>query len=113
LDFFNQNNPRFDAGKLARLKISDFFYNGVFKTRDNIIQDSGCNFNLITFFRLRSTVLQFVANFKVSKDSDGSATGIDSFFNQDRKGSKHVRKIINNLRLKDRSITINYGQISF
>jgi hypothetical protein len=82
-----------------------FFYNGIFKTRDSIIQDTGCNFNLVTFFRLRTAILHFTATFKIQKGSDGSSTGMDSFFNRDRKGSKYLRKIINNPRLDDKLIS--------
>jgi exonuclease III len=102
-EFFAQNRPLLDNSKLAKLKVKDCLADGIFKTRAALNADTQCEFNMVSYFRLRTAILQFLRNFK-TKNSDGTSIGLDDFFAREKKGSRHLRKIIWTERLSDEKI---------
>jgi hypothetical protein len=57
--FFEANVPALDLSLVARLRLSQFFENGFFMTRDRLNVSTGCNFSLASYLRLRTSLVSF------------------------------------------------------
>jgi hypothetical protein len=54
--FFSANVPQLDINVVSKLKIKDLFNGRIFKPRMDLIRDTGIQFNLLVYMRLREAV---------------------------------------------------------
>jgi hypothetical protein len=100
-EFFSRNIPALNMELVAKLKVKDFFREGIFKSRDELVNDTNCNFNLVTYFRLRSALLQYNNVYRGGLQQYFYLTGLDEFFLRVTKGSKALRRILSYEKLLD------------
>jgi hypothetical protein len=103
-DFFSRNIPALNMELVAKLKIKDFFSEGIFKPRDELVNDTNCNFNMVTYFRLRSALLQYKNVYKGGPQHYFYLTGLDEFFQRVTKGSRALRRILSYEKLTDERV---------
>jgi hypothetical protein len=92
-NFFAANIPRLDLSVVSRLKIKDFFNLRTFKSRQVLIRDTGIQFNLLTYMRLREAVAGY-RDLRSRQQGDGSSRAVENFL-QGKKGiSKKIRSVL-------------------
>jgi hypothetical protein len=106
-DFFRRNVPVLNLELVSKLKVKDFFQNDVFKSRAELVEDTNCDFNMVTYFRLRTALMFFKQNHRIPilPVEQKIQFSIDAFFSKEKKGSKHIRKIIATDKLSDNIVT--------
>jgi hypothetical protein len=69
LTILKNNVPRINVERIFHLKISDF-WDGSLKSLDEICEDTGINFSLVTYMRLNGIISQGCARFRPDRDPD-------------------------------------------
>jgi exonuclease III len=105
-EFFLRNVPALNLETVSKLKVKDFFQNNAFKSRAELAQDTNCDFNMVTYFRLRTALLFFKQNYRVPvlPMEQKIRYSLDALLSKDKKGSKHLRKIISEDKLPDYTV---------
>jgi zinc-binding in reverse transcriptase len=76
------------------LKVKDFFTGDNLKSLDEVILDTGINFNLVTYLRLCEAV-SFYKDANRPRVSDGSQKSLESFLGTNKGIAKKIRIVLN------------------
>jgi hypothetical protein len=102
-NFFGCNLSFDDYKKIACLKFEDFFTNGRQKTLDQLCDDTGINFSLVTYMRTHESLQFYVLSRKNDEPSPDQsvATFIKSFRADPVRtvGSSNIPKYIQNIKM--------------
>jgi hypothetical protein len=88
--FFSANVPQLDLNVVSKLKIKDFFNGRTFKSRMELIRDTGIQFSLLVYMRLREAVAGF-RDLRSRQPSDGSSKPVENFLQGKKGNSKKIR----------------------
>jgi hypothetical protein len=91
-NFFGRNLSFTDLKKTACLKFEDFFINRRQKTLDLLCDDTGINFSLVTYMRIRES-LQFYV-FSRKNDKPFPDQSVAAFIKSFSRGSGLYRRIL-------------------
>jgi hypothetical protein len=94
-NFFDANIPRLNLEQVSNLKMKDFFRGNVFKSLDEIILDTGIYFSLLTYMRLRESLMLFQMR-NPNKMRGQVAISLDRFFNVKNGEAKKIRTMLDN-----------------
>jgi exonuclease III len=108
VQFFSSNIPRLDMERVAKLKVKDFFSGNDFKTLDQLCEDTGINFNLLTYMRLHES-LQLAVRRNVRVGSDGTKIDISKFLGVKSGEAKKVRTLLD--RAATKSKIVNFTSV--
>jgi hypothetical protein len=91
--FFNQNVPILDLERVGRLRVRDFLVPGTnnLKSLDELNDDTGINFNLVTYMRIGESLTLFFRN---HNPTSNISTSLTTFLKGKKGESKKIRKIL-------------------
>jgi hypothetical protein len=92
-NFFSANVPQLDINVVSKLKIKDFFNGRIFKPRMDLIRDTGIQFNLLVYMRLREAVAGY-RDLRSRQQSDGSSKSVERLFQGKKGNSKKIRLVL-------------------
>ena len=108
MQFFSRNLPLLAEVPLSTIKIEQIALNGRLLSLDEIVANTGIEFSLATYLRLQEAFFTTRQLFVPTRISDGSATSVENFLKQFKKGSKSIRRILTykkTYKLKVRDLT--------
>ena len=94
LNFFSGNIPRLENQSINKVTISNVSTGGQLLSLDEILLNTGLDFNLATYLRLQESFFASRAAFRAPNNSDGSSLSVSEFFKGFKKGSKAIRKVL-------------------
>ena len=103
--FFSANRPLISAFSLNSIRIDQIATRGHLFSLDVMVANTGIEFSLASYLRLQEAFFSTRHIFAPARLSDGTATLINNFLKQFKKGSKPIRNIL--LGKKISKIVIN------
>jgi hypothetical protein len=91
--FFDSNIPRLNIEQISALKVKDFFQGNLFKSLDELNLDTGINFSLLTYMRLRESLMLFQRR-NPNKLRGQVATKLEKFLNVKKGEAKKIRTVL-------------------
>jgi hypothetical protein len=92
-NFFSSNIPRLNLNEIANLKFSDFFNNNMFLSLDELVETTGINFSLITYMRLRESLMFYHRKFS-NRDNNTRSCDIQSFLRPKKGTARRIRNTV-------------------
>jgi zinc-binding in reverse transcriptase len=95
INFFSGNVPVLDMGRISKLKVKDFFRADMFKSLDELIDDTNVPFSLVTYMRLRTALMLYrERNRNRIQQSDGSRMSLEQFLRPAKGNAKRIRNVL-------------------
>jgi hypothetical protein len=104
-NFFGRNLSFETYSKIACLKFDDFFTNGRQKTLDQLCDDSGVNFSLVTYMRIHEALQFYVLSRR--NDEPSPDQSVATFIKSFSRGSGPYRRIIESSEVNKIKMTEN------
>jgi exonuclease III len=92
-NFFEQNIPRLNLDSVSRLKVKDFISGEQFKSLDEITLDTGINFSLVTYMRLRTAIMNSIREAKRLNNPNIQGS-LENFFRPKNGEAKRIRQLL-------------------
>jgi Reverse transcriptase (RNA-dependent DNA polymerase) len=94
-NFFESNIPRLNIEQISALTVKDFFQGNLFKSLDELILDTGINFSLLTYMRLRESIMLFQRR-NPNKLRGQVSISLEKFLNVKKGEAKKICTVLDN-----------------